>query len=108
MRGQDGQDATPPPAPSAGDATDPLVELLGKALATQTDAVVRGFDGLSHEFRGGLAALHAEARSTRRSLVGVIALAILILGGAIGVRAVVGDVVVAPAGPSATVTSVPE
>ena len=90
-----------PPAPAE---LDGVAGMLARSLQTQTDALVAEVRALGVRFDAGIGDMRAEARSTRYWFVGALVLAILVLGGVVGVRTGldvpgVGSVVSGPAAP---------
>lgn len=66
-------------------APDPVLELLKNAFEAQTNAIVAEMHGLSKAVMAMGTDLRAEARSTRLWMAGLIGLALIILGGIVGV-----------------------
>jgi hypothetical protein len=87
---QDTPDTAPdrPRAPTTlvPEHDDGVAGLLARALEGQTAALVGAVGDLRAELRGAVTDLRAEARSTRYWFVGALVLAILVLGGVVGVR----------------------
>jgi hypothetical protein len=77
--------------------SDDTATLLARALERQTEALIDTVEDLRGDLRAAVARLEADGRATRRGLVGVVLAAVLILGGALGVRTVVGAAEAAPA-----------
>lgn len=68
-------------------------------------ALLAAVDGVGDRLDRGVESLRAEARDTRRSLVVVILVAYVILGGALGVGLVYGDARVIPVHTPTTVVN---
>lgn len=96
--------ATPPSDPGRDNRPVPSTlpppygeDLFARALERQTDALTTAVRDLGSRLDAAVADMRDEARSTRRSLVAVILVAFLVLGGALGVRTLVGAFEAAPA-----------